>query len=783
MNYGRYFRLNKNLSRIKDGFAIYDYIDLPAYFIASKNIIMSPKYPISIMVTSDSVAFRLHYSAYKIEDGKDSNYPQYMYESNNHLDIRNHKIKTGDTTKIVHMEEVILELPFIDTGGRFLSDIIRSIYNTNFPQMIGGSTSTGGRFLEQLINKRYPKEKDRDLIEEKIKEGDTETLFYKTLRDASDDTPSYSTLWLMDLVCDVKENRKEKRINLYDDNEVSVKAFLRKLLLDFMFDLNHSDVFQNSACYNKMLTGLTSNFYFSALMHKCEYYYCRKLILKEIESYEKKDNQSEVDKIRIIKLLYANNLFKAEKIWVDDIISPQAEREFDFLHPKKENPNIKEKHVILRLFSNIKSLFSFNKTFLPDEFRRWNSWFAPPEEEMKRVCFGMADEENITEIHICNTDTLATYLQITSNDRLDVEMKEICREIRDSISRWFLRRYDFHDTAYFHLSKFSNWTLVGGLLSLILILFYVPCLVMPDIFDNEPLKTLQHYFPLAIILLVMIISYIIYWRIWNVEKNRMCSKYNPLVEKSLLLSKHRITLLFSFLFIIFVFINNFVFGLIFVFILVIFAYVFHLDLVHSIRFYLSKIISSLHLLFPRLVASITTAWLTITLGFDLYVSFFDKPVSMPTTLFISFVIIMFILFEINRITPRVSLWKKTLRSVELLLISWCISILVGIVVIDFVGERFLERGGYVENYLTEYVVNEEGVEQLSKPIPSVVDVRIRASLIDDLENYKPIVTKFYFGEHEVFYMRDFLFMFSFITMFMGIFLQMFIFDDKKMTEF
>ena len=45
------------------------------------------------------------------------------------------------------------------------------------------------------------------------------------------------------------------------------------------------------------------------------------------------------------------------------------------------------------------------------------------------------------------------------------------------------------------------------------------------------------------------------------------------------------------------------------------------------------------------------------------------------------------------------------------------------------------------------------------------------------------ITVFHIGEHEVFFMRDFLIMFSFITMFMGIFLQMFIFDEKKMTEF
>ena len=139
------------------------------------------------------------------------------------------------------------------------------------------------------------------------------------------------------------------------------------------------------------------------------------------------------------------------------------------------------------------------------------------------------------------------------------------------------------------------------------------------------------------------------------------------------------------------------------------------------------------------------------------------------------------MFEINQITPRVNMWRKLLRSLELLLISWCISILVGIVVIDFVGERYLERGGYVENYLSEYVVKDTGVEPLN--MPTETDGKIRAKMVNELANYKPVVLKFYLGEHKVFYMRDFLFMFSFITMFMGIFLQMFIFDEKKMTEF
>ena len=130
MNYGKFFRLNKNLSRIEDGFAIYDYIDLPAYFAPSLDNKMSPKYPISLMITSSSVIFRLHYSAFKLEpQEKDSNYPKYYYDHEINDDLREdkEKAKPGDITKIAHMEEVVLELPYMNIVSQNLADTIKSI--------------------------------------------------------------------------------------------------------------------------------------------------------------------------------------------------------------------------------------------------------------------------------------------------------------------------------------------------------------------------------------------------------------------------------------------------------------------------------------------------------------------------------------------------------------------------------------------------------------------------------------------------------------------------------
>lgn len=834
MNYGRYFRLNRNLSRIEDGFAIYDYIDLPAYFIASKDNLMSPKYPISMMVTSDSVVFRLHYCAYKIEEdvniGKKSpNYPQYLYESCNRLDNSNKK--TGDTTKIAHMEEVILELPFVDTEGRMLSDVIRSIYITNFPQIFSHhdntdvtserSNSSGGRFLERIIRKRYLEE-NKDVPENK--EKDVNDDYYDSLRKLSDGATSYSTLWLMGLVTEEKGERRYRRT----DKDGKIVGFLRKLLLDFMFDLKHSDVFQNSENYQKMYSGLMSDFYFSALMHKCEYYYCRKLLLEEIthlESAKKiserkqkaakeaqdtadkaKDNgdndseekQKAADKAKkvakdaketkeikenCIKVLYANNLFKAEQVWVNDIMSPQAEKEFDFLHPKPDEPETHANNEKKSFISKIKAFFKVNN-LIRDQFRRWDSWFAPPEEEMIRACFGM-EEENSFKIHICNTDTLASYLNIDNDninknddDKLDKELGAIRSEIRESISRWFLRRNDFHDTARLHLSKYSNWALVGFLLVLVILLYIIPIVVTSDYFESVPLKSLQHYVPMCVMLILIAAGYGVFSYLWSKKDSE--NNDNPLYKESRSLSKRRVTILFVGFALSSIVINSSWMTIAIIFLLIIECFL-KKNKQNRMRFYFNKLISCLHLFFPRLVASITTAWLTITLGFDLYSSFFDKPISWPTAFFVSIVILMFIMFEINQITPRVNLRRKILRSLELLLISWCISILVGVVVIDFVGERYIERGGYIENFFAEYVVDENGVDKLSSPTNT--DNRLRTNMVDDLTDYKPIAVKFVLGEHDVFYMRDFLFMFSFITMFMGIFLQMFIFDDKKMTEF
>ena len=69
------------------------------------------------------------------------------------------------------------------------------------------------------------------------------------------------------------------------------------------------------------------------------------------------------------------------------------------------------------------------------------------------------------------------------------------------------------------------------------------------------------------------------------------------------------------------------------------------------------------------------------------------------------------MYEINRIAPHSSPLRKLLRSLELLIISYFISLFVGLVVVNFLGEKYLERGGYMKDYYEQYV-NHDGYQNI-----------------------------------------------------------------------
>lgn len=403
MNYGRYFKLNQVVSKVVDGVTVYDYIDLPAFFGPSVDTPQTPKYPISVTITSDAVLFRVHYSCFKAENEKESA-PEYRMHLDEVLALDN----PGWSLSTVHLEEIILELPFVDTYR--LADNIREVYSTLFPMPVGDKDiNYGGRFFFKLLEKRYRGEDGN--------KKSVEWKMYENLRKNAKDRLSYSQLAEMG----VEEE------SIYEKGK-DVNIFLRKLLLDFMFDLRHSDIFQLNPHYRQMLSGLMSDYYFASLMHKCEYYYqCELVYSYRGEEDKEKDSKEKEDKEKRLIDLYCKDFFRAEDRWMRDILNPQSEREFDS-----------------------------------------GSWFQPPEKEMRRLYL---EEESGSR----NVDKLIEGMGLRKGEHIEEVGKMVARHDRnrEAASRWFLQRYDFVDVLHLHFFPAAPWLFFSTVL-VICTLFSIP---------------------------------------------------------------------------------------------------------------------------------------------------------------------------------------------------------------------------------------------------------------------------------------------------------------------
>lgn len=780
MNYGKFFRLNQNLSRIEEGVTIYDYIDLPAYFEASTKVKMSPKYPISVSITEEKVVFRVHYSAYIVES--ENGNTSYMYNVTNAYN----EIHQEATKNVTHMEEVILELPFKDESTDLIYHAIKRIYNTPFPSIYNNY------FLTKLIQARY-------IEATKTRKGDSLTdNLYRTMHLNLDGDRSYSTLWLMDLS---RENRyflttEEK------DGANSFTRFLRKLLLDFMFDLKHSDVFQTSKYYQAMYSGLMSSFYFSALMHKCEYYFYRGLIRDLIKT------GGIGEKEKHIKGLYADQLIDAETLWIQDIMSPKADKYFEFCFIKDE------KNVRLKISERLNGSYSF---------RRWDSWFASPEEEMRRVCFTMKEtEENKT--HICNAEVIKEYLG--EKEKLKEAQERKIENNKTRISQWFLRRYSIGDVLHLHFVKHANTFLFPTLFILLFCIF-----IFPRFFDdawwtynandlkNDIYILFENRFPHIIIFLSisfdLLVCKIAKKILLKKEKSdELYTKRNMMVWKRV----GAITIMLFSALILFVssthIINNCnvlreesLIGTIGNLCIII-AFILLLILIGNVvnkQVYHLHWLSNMHVFLPRLIASITAAWLSLAIGNELFGTFFDSIVSWITSISLTIIVFTFVMYEINKLLPREEIINKLMRCCGIMIISYTISLIVGFFIINFTGERFLERSGVLKDFYKNYVYKdnvEKQVENKSYKIAAskehkkivVNDDTHDKLLLDELKNIHivdtdekgknydhPIVTVSPIGGAKFFILRDFLIQFAFVAMFIGIFIQM-LFEEKSITE-
>ena len=580
MNHGKFFSLDLAASRIEEGIAVFDYTDIYDANIAEGTSNITPRCPIFVTITSTSVKFILQYCVYlkNVDQTKDK---QEFVATIDPDDFN------GDFA-IRHMEEVLIELPITTTSGLSLAATLKRLYSTPFPICL----QTEKNYFLELVKNRYEFGVGHQYVLKRADDKNESNLHYSVL-----------SIW-----------------NLYDkdfgyilfDNSYKYNKVLRKLILDFFFDMMHSDVFKNSVHYDEMYSTFMSDFFCSAIIRKAEYYYQRALV-----------NQQDTDPQKITNSIsiYAENLEIAEQRWVKCIQAQESDRHFEF-QPKWFEPDNSVKKSCLGNFKSwLKEIFCpLYQLSNPD------SWFASPEDELRGVTNHSRKDDIACSRHLLSrvkkSKSSTIDLSYFSQNNISIQQR-----IAES-SKWLLKRYAFKDAYQLAWGKYL------------------------DIIN------------LIVVAAIILISFFGFW--------------NKLVPQILVLL---------------------------VGVILIFCTVFY-TIKHKNAVTFDKTI----FLYPRLVAAIVAAWFSIALSDSLFKTFFYAKFSWVTIILLLTLIFFFVLYEVHRTVPKIGMWSKIGRSIGLMMVSCAISLVVGICVINFTGEKMLEKSGVLTDFYRDNVILTSNVQ-------------------------------------------------------------------------
>ena len=610
MDCGKFFSLDLTASCIEQGITVFSYTDIFDANIAEGTSNITPRSPIFVSITSTSVKFILQYCVYLNKDKQ-----EFVAE----IDPKD--INEGNFA-IRHMEEVLIELPITTTSGLPLAATLKRLYSTPFPIDLNKTSITNDSEKEKNTERNYI----LDLIEQRYGERPNEganknvNVEYQLKRD-NDKNPEnihYSCLSIWNLW-----KADAKQYVLYDE-ENKYNKVLRKLILDFFFDMIHSDVFKNSVHHDEMYSTFMSDFFCSAIIRKAEYYYQRALV-----------NQQDTDPQKITNSIsiYAENLELAEQQWVKCIQARESDRHFEFQPKWFETDNSVKKSCLGNFKSWLKEIFCpLYQLSNPD------SWFASPEDELRGVTNHSRKDDIACSRHLLfrvkksKSPTIDQSYFSQNNISIQQRIAEL--------SKWLLKRYAFKDAYQLAWGKYLdiiNWIVVAAIIVCIAFRWW------------NVLKVLC--FLVAAVLILYFAARLLVW-LWR------------MIRRTLHQNNHRGIVTFD------------------------------------------KTI----FLYPRLVAAIVAAWFSIALSDSLFKTFFYAKFSWVTVILLVVLIFFFVLYEVHRTVPKVGKWSKVGRSIGLMMISCAISLVVGICVINFTGEKMLEKSGVLTNFYRDNVILTSNVQ-------------------------------------------------------------------------
>lgn len=297
MNYGKWFTLDLEASDLRHGITVFNYRGFKFYKKDAPNEYeeerdgeqTTPEYPIFLTFNSDGVHFCCHYAL--------------LSPSSKDEDSNNGKLP------IYHQDNMILSLECsgnTHTSRNFhhrINDAFCAVYPRKNNPIENG---TGDAFFKQFKSQTL-----RGIGELEAEKGVT-----------------YSSLEVF---------RKQQIDEDWDVTEYT-HFVIRKLFLDFLYDFEHTDVFQNSPHYDTVYSRFHEDLLFDAIAKKAEYYYQKKLCENVFCNTK--------DRFEDKNYLLANleNYVYAEHHWVECILNPQSDKLFYdsnwIISTKKELDNV-----------------------------------------------------------------------------------------------------------------------------------------------------------------------------------------------------------------------------------------------------------------------------------------------------------------------------------------------------------------------------------------------------------------------------------------------------------
>ncbi len=146
------------------------------------------------------------------------------------------------------------------------------------------------------------------------------------------------------------KNRNTTTENKNDGDETGKKIIYKTLILDFLFDVYHSNVFENSPAFKQIKQHLDEIPFIQAVKRKAEFYY-------QVENIKTKEGDKKPVTFDVTDLYYINKLIKAQKNWLEILQDKESYQVINeenrwFEDVETEVRNVLKEQIIVKLQSS-----------------------------------------------------------------------------------------------------------------------------------------------------------------------------------------------------------------------------------------------------------------------------------------------------------------------------------------------------------------------------------------------------------------------------------------------